>query len=320
MKNLATANTALFTEQLRPNKLSQVLTVPRITEELSKGLVDNILLCGSPGTGKTTISRILCQGHATLEINASLENGIDIIRNKVVSFSTESSLLNGTEQLKVVLLEECDNLTKDAWMSLRATIERFYKTVRFVANCNYVEKIPEPILSRFNVIQINPINQEEEKQLFDAYVNRVKQILNVCSIAYTDEAVNEFVKVDFPDMRSIVKKIQQLCTRGLKDLSVESLKKNFDYSSLFNLIVSNGDPWNNYKVLVGEWANKAEDALIIIGKDFPEYLRQVLPNQIDKLPLIIIAVAEYQSQLANAVDKFVVLLACVYKIQLILNS
>lgn len=311
----------LFTEQLRPQTMEQVLTVPRIYEELSKGLQDNILLCGSPGTGKTTISRILCKGHSTLEINASLENGIDVIRDRVVQFASESSLLNGSEQIKVILLEECDNLTKDAWMSLRATIEKYYKTVRFIANCNYVEKIPEPIQSRFNVIQINPINTEEEQYLFNAYVDRIKKILNACHISYTDEVVVDFVKADFPDMRSIIKKIQQLVTREQHDLNTESLKKTFDYSSLFSIITSGGaNPWNNYKTLIGEWSNKAEEALIIIGKDFPEYLRHTLPDKIDKLPLIIIAVAEYQSQISNAIDKFIVLLACVYKLQLLINS
>ena len=116
--------------------------------------------------------------------------------------------------MKVVILEECDNLTNDAWSSLRATIEQFHSHVRFIANCNYIEKVPEPIQSRFNCIPLEPVNMEEETFLLNGYEERVKLILNACHIASTDENIKTFVKNSFPDMRTLIKKIQQLYTRG----------------------------------------------------------------------------------------------------------
>lgn len=311
----------LFTELFRPKSLDQAVLLPRVRAELEKGLTENILLGGKPGTGKTTCTRILASAcDNPLTINASLERGIDIIRERVISYASASSLFGGEQQMKVVVLEECDNLTNDAWASLRATIEQFHSHVRFIANCNYVEKIPEPILSRFTSVQLEPINMEEETYLLNAYAERVKLILNACHITFTDDAVNVFVKNNFPDMRSLIKKIQQLYTRGAKELTADALGASFDCSDLFNIILQSPNPWDNYKKLVADWSNKADDAILVIGQQFPEYLMTAAPNKISKLPLIVIAIAEYNAQLATSIDKFVTLLALIYKLQMIVNQ
>lgn len=310
----------LFTEKLRPKNLDQALIVPRIREELNKGLVDNILFYGPAGSGKTVLSRILAYSHPYLEINASLERGIDTIREKVLTFAASASLLtDNKDNLKVILLEECDAMTQDAWNSLRALIEKYHNNVRFVANCNYIEKIPEPIQSRFNCISISPVNKEEEDYLFNAYVERVSLILKSLKISADIETVKKFVSKDFPDMRSIIKKIQQFVTRGIKELNESVIKTTFNGSELFQLILNENDPWKNYQAVIGEWSNKADEGVIEICKDFPEYFRQHNGNLL-KLPLIVIACAEAQEQLYKVVDKTIVLLALIYKIQLILKN
>lgn len=319
----APVTSKLYTEIFRPQTLEQAVIVPRIREELNKGLIDNVMFSGTPGAGKSTLTRIMCKNvdpHNILEINASLERGIDTIREQVMQFCSSSSLFAGAEQFKVVVLEECDGLTYDAWASLRALIEKYHKTVRFIANCNYVDKVPEPIQSRFNVIVIDPLNNDEEQYLFNGYVERLKYILDYLHISYTQENIEIFVKNSFPDMRSLIKKVQQLVTRGCSELSPDMLSSTFDCSQLFNLILSKPDPWANYKALVGEWSNKADDAILNIGKQFPEYLNTVAPQYIAKLPVILIAIAEYNSMLATSIDKFVTLLGLVFKLQLIINS
>jgi hypothetical protein len=127
------------------------------------------------------------------------------------------------------------------------------------------------------------------------------------------------VAKDFPDMRSIIKKIQQFVTRGIKELNESVIKTTFNGSELFELILNESDPWKNYQCVIGEWGNKADEGVIEICKDFPEYFREHNGN-LSKLPLIVIACAEAQEQLYKVVDKTIVLLALIYKIQLILKN
>lgn len=310
----------LFTEIFRPQSLDQAIVVPRIREELSKGLTQHILFSGSAGSGKTSLTRILSKGYNTLEINASLENGIDTIREKVINFASQSSLFGGEEQLKVIILEECDGLTVEAWKALRATIEKYHKTVRFIANCNYIDKIPDPIKSRFNVIVIDPLNNEEEQYLFNGYLERIKYILDYFKVSYSENDVISFVKSSFPDMRALLTKIQQLYNRGCKELTKDMLANSYDCSELFKLIISTPDPVGNYKQMVAEWSTKPEEAILAIGKDFPDYIMTVKPELVNKLPLILINTAEYNAMLSQSIDKFVTLLGLVFKLQVIINQ
>nr|DAE17712.1 MAG TPA: activator clamp loader [Myoviridae sp. ctn8H20] len=311
----------LFTEIFRPKSIDQAILAPRVREELAKGVTTNMLFAGPCGIGKTVMTRILTQPYTEiLEINASAERGIDVIRDSIISFASSLSLMEGKQQMKIVVLEECDGLTNDAWMAMRATMERFHKTVRFIANCNYPEKIPAPILSRFNVISLYPINKEEEEYLIDEYAKRVALILTKLGIQYQEETLKDFIKMDFPDMRTILNKVQSIYNRGEKELSKESLNGNFDYESLFRMCLSPGNPWDNYKMVVADWANKADDCILAFGKDFPEYLRMNAPDKIMKLPLAIITIGEHAFQLNQVPDKMVTLLSLIFKLQIILNG
>ena len=309
----------LFTEMFRPRSIAECILCPRVKQELEKGVHNSILMYGTAGIGKTSLTRLLVQGHEVLEINASLERGIDTIRDEVVSFALTSPIITGADTFKIIQLEECDNLTLDAWKSLRSVMEKYYKNVRFVANCNYVEKIPEPIQSRFNMICLNPINQEETEYLFKEYVSRVGYILSKMNITFTDDTLKEFVKKSFPDMRSIVKNIQQMHVRKVTELSTDMLRASYDCSPLFQLILSAPNPWDNYKKLASEWGNNPEEAIINIAENFVSYVHDANLNLDSKIPEFIITVAEHQNMLSTAIDKFIVLASLVFKLQMIVN-
>ena len=310
----------LFTEIFRPKTLDGLILLPRIYSELKKGIVTNILLYGPAGSGKTSIAKILTNDHDILYLNGSSENGIDIVRNQIVSFASQISLSDGVEQLKIVYIDECDGFTEASWSAMRETIEHYANSVRFIMTCNKFDKIPSFIQSRFNCIPVYPINLKEYNLLFDAYCKYIGAILTKLNIKYEDEVLTEFVKTTFPDMRSILNTIQALYLQGATELDKESLIKTFDCSDLFEKIITGNDPVDNYKFIMENYSSSPDEAMIAISQEFIEFIRKTYPELNSKIPLLIIAIAEYLDQLSTSPDRVIVLLACCFKLQLIIKS
>lgn len=309
----------LFTEKFRPKNLNQLIAPARIKAELSQGLVQNILLYGSAGTGKTSSLFILAENHPYLYINASSERGIDIIREKISKFCSTISLEGGSENLKCVILDEIDGATEEFFKALRSVMERYAATSRFIASCNHIQKVPAPVQSRFHMISYDAIDKDEETYLIGEYKTRVAKILDAIKVTYTDEVLTKFVVNDFPDMRTLVQKIQSFYYRGIKALDPKNFNINFDFKDLFDLCLTKPNPIDNYKFIVNQYGTKVDESLIVLGRDFPEYIKNNAPSKIDRLPLVIICVAEYQYQKEFVVDPMITLLACVFKIQEILK-
>jgi replication factor C small subunit len=312
--------TQLFTEKFRPKELTTLIIPDRIRSELSRGLIQNILLFGNAGNGKTSAGFILSKPYTTLYINASSERGIDIIREKIGKFCSTISLEGGKENLKCVFLDEIDGATEEFFKALRAVMEKYANVVRFIATANYIQKISEPIQSRFNCISFDAINSDEEQYLIEEYKKRIELILNAAKITYNLEILDKFVRNDFPDMRHILNSIQSLYLQGVKELNLSNIYTNFDFKNLFEMVFQNLKPWENYKLIISDYSNKVKESIAAFSDFFPEYLKTYHPEKIDKLPLILIANAEYQYQVNFVIDEIISLLALVFKIQIILND
>ena len=310
----------LFTEIFRAKSLDGLILPNRVKADIGNGLVQNIMLYGPQGCGKTTIAKILVDGHPFLKLNGSSENGIDIIRDKVVQFASSMSLEGGSSKLKVIFIDEADGLTANAWDALRETIEHYSDSVRYICTCNRIDKIPGPIQSRFNCIPVYPINMEEENSVFEGYVYYVGQILKGIKVTYDDATLRKFVRNMFPDMRSILNSIQTLYVKGATELNNDSIIKTFDCSALFQLIVSGNDPVENYKFINSNYASSPDEAMSELSRSFVDFIRFNYPNYATKIPYIIITIAEYMSQLTTAPDRMLVLLACCFKLQTLLRS
>lgn len=313
----------LFTEKFRPTTIDRMILFPRIESHIQDGKIhQNLLFTGNPGTGKTTLAKILASGYDYLYINVSNESSVETVRTQIIDFCSTVSLINTSgDRIKVVLLDEMDGASEQFYKALRATIEQFSATARFVGTCNYINKVPDHIQSRFEVINFDPTNHEEEQWLYDAQTKRIKLLIQKLEIQMSDEAIREFVKRNFPDMRKMYNRVQGWYIKGIKAVEVSDIKSlNWSFVELFELISAPSDPINNYKEILSNYSDKVDDVLQSLGTEFIEWIRENKPDKIKRIPEIIILVAKYQAQRTQVIDQVVNLLALVFEVQQTMNK
>lgn len=254
----------IWCEKYRPQKLDDLILSDR-TREIVRGYTDeipNLLFVGTPGTGKTTLARIIVNDLLKcnfLYINASDESGIDTIRHKVTSFSQTKSF---DGKVKVVILDECDGLTAQAQAALRNTMESFAKYTRFILTANHKHKIIPALQSRCQSLDIKPTIEDAVKRCYN--------ILKFEGIEVDDLQKKKFVelvKANFPDLRKTINEIQKNCIKGelcITNISVDSellVKifdgiKNKDTIALRKYLIENEDRfYNDYDSLLRSFLN-----------------------------------------------------------------
>jgi len=164
-----TQDHAIWIEKYRPKTFAQIKgqdkIVNRIKGFIESGNMPHLLFSGPAGVGKTTLSLVIARTlfgeqwqQNFLELNASDERGIDVVRVKVKDFARTMAM--GDVPFKVIYLDECDALTRDAQQALRRTMENYTSTTRFILSCNYSSKIIDPIQSRCTIFKFQPLDKE----------------------------------------------------------------------------------------------------------------------------------------------------------------
>jgi DNA polymerase III delta prime subunit len=312
----------LFTEKYRPSNLDELILPERVMSKFKDGLTQNVLLAGSPGTGKTSTAKAIVKqfGLPYIYINASTDTSVDVIRTRIMDFCSTMSILDDQGKMKVVILDEVDGVSDQFFKALRATMEQFASNSRFIATCNYVNKIPDPILSRFEVINFD-FDKEEESELTKKYIRRVYDICGKEEMTIEKPALVEFVRRNFPDLRSTLNKLQGYKSEGTSNITLDDVKKfNSVYKDVFELIFNETDPVKNYKYLVGEYSNRVDEILQTLGEEFIEYIQSEKGNSTKHIPQIAVTVAEHQAQRVHVIDPAITMLSCIYKLQEIIRN
>ena len=231
----------LWVEKYRPYSLDTYIgnehLKSKVTIYLQNNDLPHLLLYGKAGTGKTTLAKILVKNIECdyLYINASDENSVDTVRNKVRHFASTV----GFKDLKVIILDECDYITPNAQAALRNLIETFSKHCRFILTCNYVERIIDPIQSRCQLFQIIPPSKKEVAQ-------KLHTILTEENVNGELEDIKVLVDSGYPDIRRVINSAQRNVVRGKLKLDTGSIIQN-DYKLKLLEILKIQDKRNAFK-------------------------------------------------------------------------
>ena len=215
---------AIWTEKYRPKTFEEVIgqkeIVSRVQALVETKNLPHLLFAGPPGVGKTTLSLVIARSLFGdnwkinfLELNASDERGIDVIRVKVKDFARTKALSN--VPFKIIYLDECDALTKEAQQALRRTMENYTQTTRFILSCNYSSKIIEPIQSRCAIFRFKPLAQEALGGLID-------QIAKTEDLSVSSGAKQALFLVSEGDVRRL-ENMMQSCSALGKSITEEMI-------------------------------------------------------------------------------------------------
>lgn len=180
-------DTTIWTERYRPKNFSEIRgqhdIVKRVKAFVEQKNMPHQLYAGPAGVGKSTLAIVAAKQLFSedwrqnfLELNASDERGIDVIRVKVKDFARTKAI--GDVPFKIIFLDECDALTKEAQQALRRTMENYTKTARFILSCNFSSKIIDPIQSRCVVFKFKPLAKEEIYSIIDLIIEQENLTLN----------------------------------------------------------------------------------------------------------------------------------------------
>lgn len=312
-----------WTEKYRPLKLKDMVGQEAIVDRLESYVkarsMPHLLFAGPAGSGKTTATLCLARelfcgdlSHDFMEMNASDERGIDVVRTKIRDFA-RTRPING--EFKIIFLDEADALTNDAQNALRRTMESYTQTCRFIMSCNYSSKIIEPLQSRCSVYRFKRLSRDTIKK-------RLKYILDCEKVEYDDAGLDAVAYIAEGDVRHAVNILQSAATLGKVDeknvYSTSSAARPQDIQSVIELALCGKflDARNMVDRLMMSYGMSGEDILLQMNREVMN-----LPNVADEIKVKVIdLVGEANFTLVEGANERIQLEALLARIMLLKNK
>ena len=300
-------NNTLWVEKYRPETIDDCV-LPVLTKDVFLSIVDsgeipNLLLTGSPGIGKTTVAKALCNQLDCdwLMINGSDEGRmIDTLRTTVVNYASTVSLSGGK---KVIIIDEADYMNKDSVQpALRGVIEEFSKNCRFIFTCNFKNRIIPALHSRCSVVDFK-IDKQDKPAIAGEMLRLVKKILDKEGVKHEEVVLADLVLKHFPDFRRVINELQKYSLNGVIDEGILKQSSDENFDELFNALRG-----KNFSVM-RKWVAQN------IDNDHVRLYRQIydtLNNRFEKksIPQAVLLIADYSYKSAFVADQEVNMVAC----------
>ena len=285
----------IWNEKYRPTSLDTYIGNEHLKSKVRIFIETNdpphLLFYGRAGTGKTTLSKIITKSIECecLYINASDENSVDTVRDKVKGFA--STL--GFQSLKVIILDECDYITPNAQAALRNLMETFSRHCRFILTCNYVERIIDPIQSRCQSFQIVPPSKKE-------VAIHLSDILTNENVKFEVDDIATIINGAYPDIRKVINTSQRQVVDGVLRMDAREIILN-DYKLQILEVLKSG---KTKKETFTEIRQILADAKVT---DFADFFR-LLYDEVDiygsgHIAEVILLIAKYEQSDSQVVDK-----------------
>ena len=302
----------LWVEKYRPQTTKECI-LPKDIKKTFQDIVDtgemqNLLLSGGAGCGKTTIAKALCNELDCdyIMINCSEDGNIDTLRTKIRNFASTVSISGGK---KVVILDEFDySNAQSTQPALRGFIEEFAGNCRFILTCNFKNRIIEPLHSRCTCVEFR-IPNSEKPNLAGQFLERMKEILDQEQVSYSEAVLAELIMKHFPDFRRVINELQRYSVAGTID---EGILTQLGEVNLKKLVTSMKEKdFTNVRKCVVE--NLDNDQTQIFRKIYDTLYDYMTPQSI---PQAILVLSEYQYKSAFVADQEINLTACLVELMM----